>query len=97
MPLMARSLLQWAEYTESGLRCCLSWCAGRGLGPLAAGPHPELYTRWMREIRRFKPATGFTPLLGDVGRVPPWRECHTPVECWLVPGARCEEARDAQH
>jgi integrase/recombinase XerD len=46
------------EHTESDLRCCLSWCAGRGLDPLAAQrPHLELYIRWMQEMRRFRPST----------------------------------------
>ena len=46
------------EHTQSDLRCYLSWCAGRGLDPLAARrPHLELYIRWMQEIRRFKPST----------------------------------------
>jgi integrase/recombinase XerD len=46
------------EHTESDLRCYLSWCAERGLDPLAARrPHLELYIRWMQEIRRFRPST----------------------------------------
>ena len=46
------------EHTESDLRCYLTWCAGQGLGLLAAQrPHLELYIRWMQEIRRFKPST----------------------------------------
>jgi len=46
--------------TESDLRCYLSWCAERGLDPLAAQrPHLELYIRWMQEIGRFKPSTVF--------------------------------------
>ena len=46
------------EHIESDLRCFLSWCAERGLDPLAARrPHLELYIRWMQEIRRFKPST----------------------------------------
>jgi integrase/recombinase XerD len=46
------------EHTESDLRCYVSWCAERGLDPLAARrPHLELYIRWMQEIRRFKPST----------------------------------------
>jgi hypothetical protein len=46
------------EHTASDLRCYLSWCAERGLEPLAARrPHLELYIRWMQEIRRFKPST----------------------------------------
>ena len=46
------------EHTESDLRSFLSWCAERGLDPLAARrPHLELYIRWMQEIRRFKPST----------------------------------------
>jgi hypothetical protein len=46
------------EHAESDLRCYLSWCAERGLDPLAAQrPHLELYIRWMQEIRRFKPST----------------------------------------
>ena len=43
-------------HTESDLRCYLSWCAERGLDPLAAQrPHLELYIRWMQEICRFNP------------------------------------------
>ncbi len=46
-----------AKHTESDLRCCLAWCAERGLDPLAAQrPHLELYIRWMQEIRQFKPS-----------------------------------------
>jgi integrase/recombinase XerD len=47
------------EHTESDLRCYLTWCAERGLDPLAARqrPHLELYILWMQEIRRFKPST----------------------------------------
>ncbi|MGO8883286.1 MAG: tyrosine-type recombinase/integrase [Streptosporangiaceae bacterium] len=46
------------EHTESDLRSYLTWCAERGLDPLAARrPHLELYIRWMQEIRRFKPST----------------------------------------
>jgi len=34
------------QHTESDLRCYLSWCAERGLDPLAAQrPHLELYIR----------------------------------------------------
>jgi site-specific recombinase XerD len=46
------------QHTASDLRCYLSWCAGRGLDPLAARrPHLELYIRWMQEARQFKPST----------------------------------------
>jgi hypothetical protein len=46
------------QHTESDLRCYLTWCAERGLDPLAVRrPHLELYIRWMQEIRRFKPST----------------------------------------
>jgi site-specific recombinase XerD len=46
------------EHTESDLRSLLTWCAERGLGPLAARrPHLELYIRWMQELRQFKPST----------------------------------------
>ena len=46
------------EHTESDLRCYLTWCAERGLDPLAARrPHLELYIRWMQEARHFKPST----------------------------------------
>jgi hypothetical protein len=46
------------SHTESDLRCYLTWCAERGLDPLAARrPHLELYIRWMQEVRRFKPST----------------------------------------
>jgi site-specific recombinase XerD len=45
-------------HTASDLRCYLSWCAGRGLDPLAARrPHLELYIRWMQVARHFKPST----------------------------------------
>ena len=46
------------DHTSSDLRCYLTWCAERGLDPLAATrPHLELYIRWMQEIRRFRPCT----------------------------------------
>jgi site-specific recombinase XerD len=46
------------DHTSSDLRCYLTWCAGRGLGPfLARRPHLELYIRWMQEVRRFRPST----------------------------------------
>jgi len=46
------------EHTESDLRCYLAWCGDRSLDPLGAQrPHLELYIRWMREVRRFKPST----------------------------------------
>ena len=46
------------EHTQSGLRCYLTWCAGRGLDPLAARrPDLELRILWMQELRRFKPST----------------------------------------
>jgi len=46
------------DHTESDLRCYLTWCAARGLDPLAARrPHLELYIRWMQEARRFKAST----------------------------------------
>ena len=46
------------EHTESDLRCYLTWCAERGLDPLAARRADlELYIRWMQEIRRFRPST----------------------------------------
>jgi integrase/recombinase XerD len=46
------------SHTQSDLRGYLAWCAEHGRDPLAARrPHPELYIRWMQEIRRFKPST----------------------------------------
>jgi site-specific recombinase XerD len=55
---LARFKARSREHTESDLRCFLTWCAERGLDPLAARrPHLELYIRWMQEIRRFKPST----------------------------------------
>jgi DNA-binding Xre family transcriptional regulator len=46
------------EHTESDLRCYLTWCAKRGLDPLAARRADlELYIRWMQQIRRFGPST----------------------------------------
>ena len=46
------------QHSESDLRCCLAWCAERGLDPLPARrPHLELYIRWMQEVRHFKPST----------------------------------------
>ena len=42
----------------SDLRIFLAWCAERNVEPLGAGrPQVELYVRWMREVRRFKPST----------------------------------------
>ena len=55
---LARFKGRSGEHTESDLRCFLTWCAERGLDPLAARrPHLELYIRWMQEIRRFEPST----------------------------------------
>jgi integrase/recombinase XerD len=55
---LARFKARSREHTESDLRCFLTWCAERGLDPLAARrPHLELSIRWMQEIRRFKPST----------------------------------------
>src|SRR5215470_18625729 len=52
---LARFKRSSREHTESDLRCYRTWCADRGLDPLAARrPHLELYIRWMQEIRRFK-------------------------------------------
>jgi hypothetical protein len=46
------------EHTESDLCCYLTWCAERGLDPLAARRADlELYIRWMQELRRFRPST----------------------------------------
>ena len=55
---MARYTGSSRDHAHSDLRCYLSWCAERGLDPLAAGRvHLELYIRWMQEVRRFKPST----------------------------------------
>ena len=64
-PLMLAVAAYLARYTGSSrdhalcdLRCFLSWCADRGLDPLAARRvQLELYVRWMQEVRRFKPST----------------------------------------
>jgi integrase/recombinase XerD len=46
------------DHADSDLRCYLTWCADRGLDPLAARrPHLELYIRWMQEACRYKPST----------------------------------------
>jgi integrase/recombinase XerD len=46
------------NHADSDLRCYLTWCAERGLNPLAARrPHLELYIRWMQEACRYKPST----------------------------------------
>jgi hypothetical protein len=59
------------EHTDSDLRCYLSWCAERGLDPLAARrPHLELYIRWMQEVRRSSPPrcrAASRSLLGSTG------------------------------
>ncbi len=40
-------------HTESDLRCYLTWCAERGLDPLAARRADlELYVRWRQELAR---------------------------------------------
>ena len=42
---------------RQGMTTFLTWCAERGLDPLAAQrPHLELYIRWMQDIRRFLPS-----------------------------------------
>ena len=43
-------------HIESDLRGYLDWCEQRDLDPLAAaGPHIELYLRWLQEVRRAAP------------------------------------------
>ncbi|MGZ4664782.1 MAG: hypothetical protein ACXV5Q_06965, partial [Frankiaceae bacterium] len=55
---LARFKGQSRVHTESDLRGYLSWCADRGLDPLAAArPHIELYLRWLQEVRRYRPST----------------------------------------
>ncbi len=45
-------------HAESDPRVYLSWCAERGVDPLAVGrAQVELYVRWMQEVRRFRPST----------------------------------------
>jgi integrase/recombinase XerD len=57
-PYLGRFKGSSREHTESDLRCYLTWCAERGLDPLAARrPDLELYIRWMQELRRFRPST----------------------------------------
>jgi hypothetical protein len=73
------------EHTESDLRCYLSWCAERGLDPLAAQrPHLELYIRWRQGIRRFKPTCART-LMPRTEQSPYVTPTATlPSEAWAV-------------
>src|SRR6476469_10886076 len=79
------------QHTESDLRCYLAWCAEHGLDPLAAQrPHLELYTRWMQEIRRFKPSTvsrRFSVTAGFYAPAPWTASCriHRPSMCAARP------------
>jgi integrase/recombinase XerD len=53
------------DHADSDLRCYLTWCADRSLDPfLARRPHPELYIRWMQEVRPFKALDGLPAVLG---------------------------------
>jgi site-specific recombinase XerD len=46
------------EHTCSDLTVFVTWCAERGVEPLAARRGDlELFVRWMQETRRFKPST----------------------------------------
>jgi hypothetical protein len=46
------------EQTSSDLNVFFTWCAERGVEPLAAQRTDlELFVRWMQETRRFKPST----------------------------------------
>ena len=55
---LARYRDETRRHAESDLRAYLTWCAQRGLDPLAARrPHVELYVRWMQETRRYAPST----------------------------------------
>src|ERR1039458_1109422 len=68
---LARFKGSFRDHTESGLRSFLTWCAERGLDPLAARrPHLEFYIRWIQEIRRFKPSTVSRRFLGRGGLLP---------------------------
>src|ERR1700691_4707903 len=83
-------------YTESDLRCYLTWCAERGLDPMTARrPHLELYIRWMQEIRRFKPSAVSRRFSAGF-----YRTCvvdgvleHSPAG----PGARADPAQQPRH
>jgi integrase/recombinase XerD len=83
------------DHTESDLRCFITWCAERGLDPLAARrPHLELYIRWMQEIRLFKPSTISRRFSVAVGF---YRSCvidglleHSPAEHVRRPAAPAE-------
>jgi hypothetical protein len=58
------------EHTESDLRCYLTWCAERGLDPLAARRADlELCIRWVQELRRFRPSTVSRRPPGSTGPV----------------------------
>jgi hypothetical protein len=74
------------DHAYSDLRCFLSWCAERGLDPLAASRvQLELYMRWMQEVRRYKPSTVSRRL--SEYRVLPVPARHGSSRCRLVPGA----------
>jgi site-specific recombinase XerD len=46
------------EHTCSDLNAFFTWCAARGVEPLAAQRTDlELFVRWMQETLRFKPST----------------------------------------
>jgi integrase/recombinase XerD len=46
------------EHTESDLRVFHTWCAARGVQPLAAQRGDlEQYVRWMQETRRYQGST----------------------------------------
>jgi site-specific recombinase XerD len=46
------------EHTCSDLNVFLTWCAERGVHPLAVQRGDlEVFVRWMQEARRFKPST----------------------------------------
>ena len=90
------------EHTKSDLRCYLSWCAERGLDPLAARrPHLELYIRSMQEIRRFKPSTVSRRFSIAAGF---YRTCvldstleHSPAEHVRRPAVPADIARSRDH
>jgi len=59
------------EHTCSDLNVFVTWCAERGVQPLAARRSDlELFVQWMQETRRFKPSTVARADFGGVRVLP---------------------------
>ncbi len=80
----------WRKHTEWDLRVLFDWCHDWRLAPLTAPFHDlELYLRWLKDVRRFRPVYRRLSVDADL-----YRTCiidgvleHSPADDVLRPSA----------